>query len=243
MTALFISDLHLDDTAPSAVDSFVRVVGAAAGSVERLYILGDLFEAWIGDDDTGEPGRAVATALHAAHLAGTTIGLQHGNRDFLLGTDFCRRAGAELLPDPHVIDLYGCAVLITHGDRLCTDDTDYLAFREQVRSEQWQRHFMAQDLASRRDYAAQARTASRASQAGKDPHILDANQNAIEAEMRAAGVRFMIHGHTHRPAIHRFEVEGDAYTRVVLGDWGTTAMALRWDSLGYKLFDVIGNPL
>jgi len=243
MTALFISDLHLDDSTPSALDPFLRLLAAIAGSVDRLYILGDLFEAWIGDDDTRAPGPVVAEALRAVRTAGTRIGLQHGNRDFLLGADFCRRAGVDLLPDPHVIDLYGRNVLITHGDRLCTDDSDYLAFREQVRSESWQRRFLAQDLATRRAFAEQARTASRASQAGKEAHILDANQRAIETEMQNAGVRFMIHGHTHRPAIHRFEVAGNRYTRVVLGDWGTTAMALRWDSLGYTLFDVIGDPL
>ncbi len=243
MTALFISDLHLDDTRSSVLDAFLRLLATTAGSVDRLYILGDLFEAWIGDDDTGEPGAAVAQALQAVRTAGTAIGLQHGNRDFLLGTDFCRRAGVELLPDPYVIDLYGRNVLITHGDRLCTDDVDYLAFREEVRSESWQRHFLAQDLAARRAFAKQARDASRASQAGKEAHILDASQRAIEIEMRNAGVQFMIHGHTHRPAIHRFEVAGDRHTRVVLGDWGKTAMALRWDSLGYTLFDAIGDPL
>lgn len=243
MQALFISDLHLDATAPSALQPFLRFLSGEATAANRLYVLGDLFEAWVGDDDTAEPGPTVASALRGLSDRGTWIGLLHGNRDFLLGKDFCRRAGAHLLPDPSLVELHGHRALVTHGDQLCTDDVDYQDFRARVRNPEWQRRFLAQDLDVRRAFAVRARDASRASQRGKPTEILDANQHAIDAEMRGAGVEMMIHGHTHRPGIHRFLLDGVSRTRIVLGAWGSRAMVLRWDESGYALFDAMGGPL
>jgi UDP-2,3-diacylglucosamine hydrolase len=243
MTTYFVSDLHLESARPETVQAFLGFLAAHAAGADRLFILGDLFEAWVGDDDTREPGPTVAAALRRLRSTGTWIGLLHGNRDFLLGDDFCAHAGAELLPDPHTVDLGGDTVLLSHGDRYCTDDADYQRFRRLVRDPEWQRQFLGQDIETRRAFAAQARDASRASQRGKAPEILDANQVAIETEMRNAGVRLLIHGHTHRPAVHEFAIDGERCTRYVLGQWESDAMVLRWDDGDYELFDAIGTPL
>lgn len=227
MTTLFISDLHLDDARPRIVAQFERFCAGEARTADALYVLGDLFEAYIGDDDDAALNARVAVALRGIADSGTPVCCIAGNRDFLLGEEYARSCGMRLLDDGTVVDLYGMPTLILHGDVLCTDDVAYLAFRQQVRDPAWQAAFLARPLAERRAFAAQARDASRAHTSTADMAIMDVNQKAVEAAMRNAGVRRMIHGHTHRPAIHDFTLDGKPAQRSVLGDWYEQGSVLR----------------
>jgi UDP-2,3-diacylglucosamine hydrolase len=227
MTTLFISDLHLDPQRPHIVDLYTELLAGEARKADALYILGDLFEAWIGDDDDAEMPARVATATRALRDSGVPVWFMHGNRDFLLGADYAARAGMTLLADPTVIELGGERVLLMHGDTLCSDDVDYLKFRALVRDPRWQQQFLAKPLAERRAFAAQARGESRQHMSTVAPEIMDVTQDAVAAAMRAQGVRTLIHGHTHRPATHRFELDGHPARRIVLGDWYEQDSVLR----------------
>ena len=226
MSTLFISDLHLDESRPQLVDAFEELLATQAKNVDALYILGDLFESYIGDDDDAALNARVARATRTLRDAGVPVFFMHGNRDFLLGPDYAARAGMTLLEDPAVIELAGERVLLMHGDTLCTDDVEYLKFRTLVRDPNWQRAFLAKPLAERRAFAAQARGESRRHTANAKPEIMDVNQIAVEAALRTHGVRRLIHGHTHRPATHRFDVDGMKAERIVLGDWYEQASSL-----------------
>ena len=228
MTTLFISDLHLDESRPQIVTLFEEFVQGEARSASALYILGDLFESWIGDDDDSQLANTVANALHELYTHGVPIFFMHGNRDFLLGAVYARKAGMAILADPAVIDLDGERVLIMHGDTLCTDDVEYQKFRALVRDTRWQEQFLAKPLSERRSFAAQARGESRKHTATARPEIMDVNPAAVIAAMQAHGVRRLIHGHTHRPAMHRLGVDGQAAERFVLGDWYEQSSALTW---------------
>ena len=219
MTTLFVSDLHLDDARPHIVATFERFCAGEARAADALYIPGDLFEAYVGDDDDAALTARVATALRGVTGAGVPVRFIAGNRDFLLGPGYARRCGMDIIADGTVIDMYGIPTVVLHGDVLCTDDTAYLAFREQVRDPAWQRAFLSRPLAERRAFATQARDASRAHTSSIDMAIMDVNQRAVEATLRNAGVARMIHGHTHRPAIHEFALDGKPAQRIVLGDW------------------------
>lgn len=227
MPTLFISDLHLDDARPHIVALFERFCAGEARDAEALYVPGDLFEAYVGDDDDAALNARVAAALHGVASAGVPVHFIAGNRDFLLGDDYARRAGMDILADGTVIDLHGTPTLLLHGDVLCTDDTAYQAFRSQVRDPAWQQAFLARPLAERRAFAARARDASRAHTSSTDMAIMDVNQQAVEAALRGAGVTRMIHGHTHRPAIHDFTLDGKPAQRIVLGDWYEQGSVLR----------------
>ena len=240
MTTLFISDLHLDPERPAITALLFAFLRGEARGARGLYILGDLFEAWVGDDDDGELAREVATELRALHSAGVPVAFIRGNRDFLVGPDYAARAGLTLLPDPCVLELQGEPVLLLHGDLLCTDDAAYLAFRRQVRDPAWQQGFRAQSLAQRRAFAQQARAASQAAQQGQPLSIGDVNQTAVEATLRRYGVRTMIHGHTHRPAVHEFELDGAPHRRIVLGDWYEQGSVLRLDENGEYALSSLG---
>ncbi len=216
---LFISDLHLDDARSHIVADFERFCAGEARASDALYVLGDLFEAYVGDDDDATLNARIAVALGGVAGAGVPVHFIAGNRDFLLGEDYARRCGMDILADGTAIDLYGTPTLILHGDVLCTDDAEYQAFRRQVRDPAWQAAFLARPLAERRAFAAQARDASRAHTSSTDMAIMDVNQHAVEAAMREAGVTRMIHGHTHRPAVHDFTLDGKPAQRIVLGDW------------------------
>lgn len=221
---LFISDLHLDGGRPDLIAAFLDWARGPARRAERVYILGDLFEAWIGDDDDQPWVATVVQALRALGDSGVSVALQHGNRDFLIGERFCRETGAGLLDEAAVIDLYGRSALLLHGDTLCTDDVGYQAFRMQVRAPAWQQAVLGRPLAERRALAAQLRNDSRTAQDGKQADIMDVNAAAVEAAMRGHGVDLLIHGHTHRPARHRLD---DRAERIVLGDWGPLGWQLR----------------
>jgi UDP-2,3-diacylglucosamine hydrolase len=229
MATLFISDLHLDASRPHIVDLYTALLEGSAREADALYILGDLFESWIGDDDDSPLAARVAAATRALRDSGVPVYFMHGNRDFLLGNNYAARAGMTLLADPSTMELHGEPVLLMHGDTLCTDDVEYQKFRERVRDPNWQGAFLGKPLAERRAFAAQARDESRKHTAGAKPDIMDVNAEAVAATMRAFGVRRLIHGHTHRPATHRFELDGRAAERIVLGDWYEQDSVLRED--------------
>jgi UDP-2,3-diacylglucosamine hydrolase len=218
VTTLFISDLHLDASRPRVIQLFAQFLQQHAGQIDALYILGDLFEAWIGDD-AGAAAAPVVGALRAFSQRGTPLFVMHGNRDFLLGSDFAHATNAALLPETHIIDLYGTRTLLMHGDTLCTDDTEYQNFRLMVRNPQWQQAFLAKPIAERIALAQQARSESRDKTKNTAEYIMDANPDAVVNAMCSHNVRHLIHGHTHRPAIHSLRIDGDAAYRYVLGDW------------------------
>ena len=226
MSTLFISDLHLDDARPRIVQAFENLLATQATEVQALYILGDLFESYIGDDDDAPMNARVARATRKVREAGVPVYFMHGNRDFLLGADYAERAGMTVLEDPFVIELSGERTLLMHGDTLCTDDAAYLQFRNLVRNPDWQHAFLAKPLAERRAFAAQARGESRKHTASAKPEIMDVNQSAVEAAMRTHSVDRLIHGHTHRPATHHFDLDGTHAERIVLGDWYEQASSL-----------------
>jgi UDP-2,3-diacylglucosamine hydrolase len=237
MATLFISDLHLDPERPAITELFGRFIDGEARHADALYILGDLFEAWVGDDDPSEAGAYVADRLHALTASGVPVYFIRGNRDFLLGDAYARRAGITILPDPAVVMLHGQATLLLHGDLLCTDDLAYQQFRAQTRDPRWQQQFLAQPLDARLAFANQARAASKARygelvSAGKAETIGDVAPATVREWFQRYGVRRMIHGHTHRPAIH---AEGDGNTRIVLGDWYEHGSVLRVDADGASL--------
>lgn len=227
MTVLLISDLHLDAARPRITALFERFLHEQCRQATALYILGDLFEAWVGDDDDSELPVRVAAALADLRAAGVPVYFMAGNRDFLLGEDYARRAGLTLLADGAVHTLAGTPTLLLHGDTLCTDDEAYQAFRRQVRDPSWQRDFLARTLAARKAFARQARTASRSHQQGAREALMDVNADAVANALRVAGVSRMIHGHTHRPAIHDLSLDGQPVQRIVLGDWYEQGSVLR----------------
>ncbi|MEX2474174.1 UDP-2,3-diacylglucosamine diphosphatase [Marinobacter sp.] len=221
MTTLFISDLHLEESRPDITEAFLGFLETRARGVEQLYILGDFFEAWIGDDERTPLQDQVAHALKILSDSGTAIFLMHGNRDFLIGEDFCARAGATLLDDPTVVDLYGTPTLLMHGDSLCTADVEYQKFRENMRNPQWQQMILQRPLADRQQMARQLREISMAKNQGKEEIIMDVTPEEVVKVMEEHGVQRLIHGHTHRPAEHPLEASGKPAKRIVLGDWDT----------------------
>ena len=240
MTTLFISDLHLDAARPTITELFGRFLREDARGADVLYILGDLFEVWVGDDDPSDTGAFVASGLRALSDAGTPVFFIRGNRDFLLGDAYARRAGMAILPDPAVVMLYGKPTLLMHGDLLCTDDVAYQAFRVQTRNPQWQAQFLAQPLAARLVFAQQARAASKAHQGGlREQGTMETITDVAPATVAAALARFrigtLIHGHTHRPAVHALAGEGRRCERIVLGDWYEQGSVLRVDTAGHRL--------
>lgn len=235
MSTLFVSDLHLDAAFPAAISQFESFLQGPARSAAALYILGDLFETWVGDDDDDPQRGRVCAALRALSAAGVACHVCHGNRDFLLGAGFEQRTGCRILADPTVVDLYGEKVLLTHGDALCTADLAYQRLRSVVRSGDWQRRFMRLPLATRRLLADAARAGSRAHTGMVAADIMDASDEAIIDVLRACAVRTLIHGHTHRPGVHEFLVDGTTAHRIVLGAWYEQGSCLRWDQNGYEL--------
>jgi UDP-2,3-diacylglucosamine hydrolase len=236
MTTLFIADLHLDPARPQITDLFERFLASdEVRHADALYILGDLVEAWVGDDDDAELPARIAHATRGVRDAGVPVYFMVGNRDFLLGHDFARRAGFELLDDGTVHTLHGQPTLLMHGDVLCTDDVAYQAVRKQVRTPKWQAQILSMPLEARRAFAAKAREDSRAHTGSAMETIMDVNADAVADAMRKASVTRLIHGHTHRPAVHRFELDGQAAERIVLGDWYEHGSVLKVDGNGATL--------
>lgn len=230
---LFISDLHLSQSRPGITRLFFDFLQGTAAGAQALYVLGDLFEYWAGDDDLAEPLHAeVASALRRLHEAGVAVYFMHGNRDFLASAEFARAAQAELLPDPTLIDLYGTPTLLMHGDSLCIDDPAYMAFRTKVRNPAWQQAFLAQPLAERKAIIEGLRRDSDAEKAQKSAEIMDVNPEAVATALRENGYPRLIHGHTHRPARHLHDVDGRICERWVLTDWYEDGGYLRCDAGG-----------
>ena len=235
MATLFISDLHIDASRPRIIEQFLGFLHGEARSAEALYILGDLFESWIGDDAPDAAQSAAIAGLRTLTSSGVACFVMHGNRDFLLSSRFCEMTGAELLPDPLIVTLYGEAVLVMHGDALCTDDRAYQRLRATVRDADWQRQFLALSVEARRALAGAARAGSQAHTAAMEYAITDVNADSVAMALRAAATSTLLHGHTHRPAIHALQVDGRPCTRIVLGDWYDQGSVLRWDHEGPEL--------
>ena len=236
MTTLFIADLHLDPARPQITALFERyLAGDEVRHADALYILGDLVEAWIGDDDDAELPARIAAATRAVRDAGVRVYFMVGNRDFLLGQAFAARAGLTLLDDGTVHDIHGRRTLLMHGDALCTDDAAYQAVRKQVRTPEWQAQILAMPLQARRAFAAKAREDSKAHTGSTMESIMDVNADAVAEAMRKAAVTRLIHGHTHRPAVHDFQLDGAPAQRIVLGDWYEQGSVLRVDANGVEL--------
>jgi UDP-2,3-diacylglucosamine hydrolase len=233
--SLFISDLHLSQEQPRSTELFLHFAASVAPQAEALYILGDLFEYWAGDDDLDDPFHQRITAtLRELGAQGTRVYIMHGNRDFLMAKDLAAACDAWLLDDPTELDLYGTRTLLTHGDTLCTDDTEYQRFRSLVRNSTWQAQFLAQPLAQRKTQIEQMRKQSETNKRSKEMALMDVNGDAVNELLRQHRYPRLIHGHTHRPARHLHHLDGHTCERWVLGDWDHRANALRCDSDGIR---------
>ncbi len=238
MTTLFISDLHLDGARPDITEQFLHFLAHEAAHADRLYILGDLFEAWLGDDDPDPDKRRVIAALHRLTAGGVHCFVMHGNRDFLLGARFCAETGAQLIDDGTLVSVNDHKVLLMHGDTLCTDDHAYQRLRRIMRNRAVQWLLRSLPLSQRQRLAARMRAGSKAHIEAADrssPYIMDVNPDAVANAFREYDVDHLIHGHTHRPAIHSLSVDGSPRTRIVLGDWYEQGSVLRWNAQGYEL--------
>jgi UDP-2,3-diacylglucosamine hydrolase len=235
VTAWFASDLHLDPSTPEIAERFVRFLAGPVRGTSALFLLGDLFEAWIGDDDPEPSHRAVISAIAGVAAAGTQVFVMRGNRDFMIGERFCRDSGAVLLEDPSLVTVEGTRVLLTHGDGLCVDDRAYQRLRALVHDPGVRAAFARLPIDARRRLATEAREGSRAHLAQAGSYITDVNPAAVGRLFADSGIRIMIHGHTHRPGVHRVTSPGGELTRVVLGAWHDDAHVVRWDESGWKL--------
>jgi UDP-2,3-diacylglucosamine hydrolase len=234
--SLFISDLHLTEERPEANERFVEFIETKAPAAQALYILGDFFEYWIGDDDLGAPFHAViAGLLRKLTRAGVPVHFMHGNRDFLIGEGFCAATGATLLSDPSIHEIQGVKTLLVHGDTLCTDDVEYQAWRRKARSPAFQAEFLAKSIPERRRAIVLMREKSKEVVRGKSAEIMDVNDDAVRQALRRHGVRRLIHGHTHRPGHHVVEVDGERGERWVLPDWYDGGGYIEVDRKGPKL--------
>ena len=219
MTTLFVSDLHLSAERPRKVEQFLSFLTGVRGRAERLYILGDLFEVWLGDDDDTPPYPEIVRALRGLSDAGVRLHIGSGNRDFLFGRRFALDTGAELLGDYTLVNLYGERTLLTHGDLLCTRDVKYQRFRKIVRNPVISAAFVRTPLRWRKRIATRTRDGTQASMKTKSPDIMDVEQTTVANVMARYNAARLVHGHTHRPAIHNFELSGAQCQRIVLGDW------------------------
>lgn len=220
-TSLLISDLHLDADRPEHLAALDTLLARAAGRVQALYVLGDLFESWVGDDDASPFNLAAIAAFRRFSTMGSQLFFMHGNRDFLLGERFCELTGGRLLAEGTVVELAGKPVLLMHGDSLCTTDTQYQQFRHLVRNPAWQQDMLAKPLEQRRLMAQMMRMQSKSNNANKPESIMDVTPTEVVRVMQEAGVDTLIHGHTHRPAVHDVPLENTIGRRWVLGDWNT----------------------
>ncbi len=241
MPTLFISDLHLDDTRPAIVQTFLDFLAQDARSATALYILGDLFETWIGDDDDAPLAAQVADGIAALTRSGVPVYFVHGNRDFLLGETYAARCGMTLLPEESVHDIEGVSTLVMHGDTLCTGDVEYQRFRAQSRDPAWQRAILAQPLAARRALAVHAREESERHTQASMAAIMDVEPASVATSLDRVHVRRLIHGHTHRRAVHAASGPGGHSERLVLGDWYDTASVLAVDRISARFVDLKGD--
>ncbi len=235
MSTLFISDLHLEPGRPEIGEQFLAFLNGPAREADALYILGDLFEAWIGDDDPNPYYAQMKAAIKDLSDTGVPVFFMHGNRDFMIGEEFAAETGITLLDDPQQIDLYGEKVLLSHGDALCTDDIEYQQVRAMTRNPEWKAMMMAKTIEERIAFALQAREQSMARNQDLEEEITDVNHAAAEQMIREHGVDILLHGHTHRPAVHPFHVDERPVHRIVLGDWYDQGSLVEWDEDGPRL--------
>jgi UDP-2,3-diacylglucosamine hydrolase len=240
--SLFISDLHLSAERPWVVERFLGFIEFRAAASDCLFILGDLFDAYIGDDNNAWPFGAVKKALKQCTQGGTKVYFQNGNRDFLLGERFVDETGVILLGDYHVHDLYGTQTLLTHGDLLCTDDVKYQLARIKVRSDEWKSNALSKPLWIRRLYARWYRYKSGLDKGNKSYDIMDANLAKVNEILKEYGSFRMIHGHTHRPQVHDFQLDGHLVQRFVLPEWNGEESILCWDEKGFQWEGVTWSP-
>ena len=237
--SLFISDLHLATERPGILEQFHAFVEGPAKQAEALYVLGDLFEHWLGDDNTQDPlNRSVAEAFAKLAASGTAVYFMHGNRDVLVGAEFSKRAHAQLLADPTLLDLHGTPTLLMHGDTLCTDDVEYLKFRAYARDPRNQARFLGQSIDARSAEMEALRLRNIDAKQGKTAEIMDVNAEAVAQVLREHGYPRLIHGHTHRPARHVHTVDGRECERWVLADWYESGSYLRCDASGCASVDL-----
>ncbi|HSG58748.1 MAG TPA: UDP-2,3-diacylglucosamine diphosphatase [Woeseiaceae bacterium] len=235
MATLFISDLHLEAERPDIAKQFLAFMEQDARDAEELYILGDLFEAWVGDDDPNAHYFTIKRAIRKLTDRGVPVYFMHGNRDFMIGHEFANETGVKILKDPCKTTLYGQKTLLSHGDILCTDDVQYQRVRKMVRDPEWQRNIRAKPLKERLRIAQEARRQSLEQTINMSLEIMDVNQQAVEKVIRNYNVDILLHGHTHRPDVHTVDLGSRRAKRIVLGDWYTQGSVVRWDSRGPRL--------
>ena len=235
MTTLFISDLHLEADRPEIGEQFLDFLDEEAADAEALYILGDFFEYWIGDDDPDDYYASIKRSLRAVTDSGVPVYFMHGNRDFMVGEKFAAETGVTILPDPCPIELYGKSVLLSHGDAMCTDDVEYQQMRAMTRNPEWQAMMLEKPLEERLAIAKHARAQSQERNKTLSESIMDVNPDAVKKTIAEHGVEILLHGHTHRPGIHGVEVGEQFAKRVVLGDWYEQGSVVRWDEDGLEL--------
>lgn len=238
MTTYFVADIHLCSQRPELIQGFVDFIEKTAKDCNSLYLLGDIFEAWIGDDYLDPAIKPVIEALQALSNNGTSLYFQRGNRDFLVGTQFTQLIGAQLLEDSCIVTLESCDALIMHGDQLCTDDIEYQKFRSLVRSPEWQNDFLSKPIAQRLQIAEHLRTQSKEHSSAKSQQITDVNKEQVIQSIASCSSLLLIHGHTHRPAIHSVVLPDKRIAkRMVLGDWGESLWYIKSDASGCKLIE------
>lgn len=235
MTTLFISDLHLEADRPDIGKQLLHFLGTEASEADDLYILGDLFEAWVGDDDPNAHYFTIKRAIRKLTDGGIPVYFMHGNRDFMIGKGFANETGVKILKDPYKITMYGQKTLLSHGDILCTDDVQYQRVRKMVRDPDWQASMLAKPLKERLRIATEARRQSMEQTINKSLEIMDVNEDEVKRTIKAHNVDILLHGHTHRPNIHTVDLGNRKAKRIVLGDWYTQGSVVRWDSRGPKL--------
>lgn len=239
MTTLFVSDLHLEADRPDIGDQFLAFLAGEASRADALYILGDLFEVWVGDDDPNTHYAVIKQALRELVDNGVTTYFMHGNRDFMIGNVFARETGVTILSDPYPVDFYGDKVLLSHGDALCIDDVQYQNARRITRDPEWQAMMLTKPLAERLAIAEHLRAESIAHGATIDQSITDVSQDEVLRVVRDHGVDVLLHGHTHRPAVHAVDLGDRVAKRVVLGDWYEQGSVVRWNEGGPELCEML----
>jgi UDP-2,3-diacylglucosamine hydrolase len=238
MATYFISPFQREKIETSISAIFSEFLERLDGD-DQLYILGDLFESWIGDDNVSELGTFVVNQLKLLSKKGIQVSIMHGNRDFLIGNDFCDAASIQLINDPCIIDINDEKAMLTHGDQLCTDDHEYQAFRSVVRNPIWQKDFLNFPISKREKIAGETKNASKDSKVKKTMEIMDVNDEAVLKAFDDNEIGIMIHGHTHRPNVHKISNDNRIFTRYVLGDWSKeSAIILKWDEAGIELLDL-----
>jgi UDP-2,3-diacylglucosamine hydrolase len=235
MSTLFVSDLHLEADRPDIGNQFIEFLRTEAMEADDLYILGDLFEAWVGDDDPNTHYAKIKMAIRKVVDKGVPVYFMHGNRDFMIGRQFANETGVEILKDPYPVDMYGQKALLSHGDALCTDDTQYQRVRLMTRNPDWQASILAKPLKERLRIAEEARRQSLERTLNMSMDIMDVNQDEVRRVIKEHGVDVLLHGHTHRPGIHSIDLGKRKAQRIVLGDWYKQGSVLRWDLRGPKL--------